>query len=130
MAQAPARSPRPFPTADMAMLRLLPGGCLRSRERPIQLRKIAGKLRENCGKMAVSYPNPPQPQGATPLRRGHTGHQQTREGDTQKAIAGNCGKLRKPAKLRKIADLNPPPPAAFTCCTHFITTEGPSLCRD
>ena len=62
------------------------------------------KLRENCGKMAVLQPNLPKPQGATPLHRGHTGHQHTREGDEQKAIAENC------EKLRKIAHFNPPPP--------------------
>ena len=72
-------------------------GGIAVRERQIQSAK-------HCGRIAVPYPNPPQPQGATPLRRGHTAHQRTREGDTQKAISENRG------KLRRIADLNPLPP--------------------
>ena len=67
----------------------------------IQLRKIAG----NCGKIAVPYPNLPQPEGV-PLHRGHTWHPQAREGNERKAIAGklrkNCGKLR----------ISTPPPLA------------------
>ena len=54
--------------------------------------------------------NLPNPQGATPLHRGHTGHQPACKVDKQKANT---------EKLRKIADLNPP-----TC------QWGPSLqCR-
>ena len=90
------------------------------RERHIQLRKMAGNMRENCGKLrlqhgkiAVLQLNLPQPQEATPLHRGHTGHQQQREGDEPKSnresIAGNCENLRNCENLQTIADLDPHP---------------------
>ena len=54
--------------------------------------KNVGKLLENCWKIAVPKPNFPQPQRATPLHRGHTGHQHARKLEKQTAIAE---KLRK-----------------------------------
>ena len=93
------------------------GGGIAVREGQIQL----PKLRTNCRKIAAPLPNPPKPQGATLLHRGHAGHQQAGKVDKQKPIKlrkmrklrklpENSGKLRKIARLRKIADLNPPPP--------------------
>ena len=60
----------------------------------------------------MPQPNLPKPQGATRLHRGHTGQQQTPK---------NC------AKLRKIADPNPPPPAL---CPLTSVAGGNVGCRD
>ena len=88
-----------------------------------------GRLRENWGKFAVPYPNPPQPQDATPLHRGHARHQRAREGDTLEAIAEklreNRGKLCKNARLRKKCDklrTSVPPPHA-PCPTQRSQTS-------
>ena len=64
----------------------------------------SGSVKSNCEKLrktAVPQPNLPKPQGATPLHRGPTRHQQAREVDKQKATAENCEKLRTST---------PPPP--------------------
>ena len=75
------------------------GGGIPVRERRVQSQKVAGKLQKSCGAVA----KPPKAHGATLRHRGHTGHQQTREGDKQKAIAKNCEKLRKIAKTVEVA---------------------------
>ena len=61
------------------------------RERQIQLRKIAG----NCGEIAVPPPNPPKPQGAASLHRGHTGHQHARTVDRARETSDGMGRRRR-----------------------------------
>ena len=89
-----------------------------------------GKLREKCRKIAVGQPNLPKLQGATPLQRGHTGHQGQQAGkvDKQKAIAeklpeiaGKCEQWRKIPKLRKAAKNCGPQiatPTPTPCCSR------------
>ena len=58
-------------------------------------------------KIAVPSPNLLKPRGATLLHGGHTGHQQTREGDQQKGTAENCEIAKK--KGEKLRTQIPPP---------------------
>ena len=74
----------------------------------------------------MPYPNPPKPQGATPLHRGHTGLQHAHKLDKQKATvekmwktAENCGKLQTSS---------PPPPVAC-CCTELRGTIAYCYCN-
>ena len=76
---------------------------------------MAEKLRKYCGAVTKPPPNPPQPQGATPLHRGHTGHQRVREVDEQKA---NANKLPKIAQLR--ASIEPPLDAMESGLVHVM----------
>ena len=68
----------------------------------IQLRKIA-----------VPQPNLRKPQGATPLHRGHTGHQHARRPEEEKA---NAGKLR--------ASIPPPPPGGVDSPQSRVREAG------
>ena len=103
------------------------GGGLRSggvKSNCENLRENCERLRENCG----AKPNLPKPEGATLLHRGHTGHRQTRKEDKQKVIAGKLWEKCEIAKLRKLADLNPPlPPAA--CTQPTPRTNAGCRCR-
>ena len=69
------------------------GGGIAVRERPIQSRKIAGKLRENCGEIV---------QTCGKITGGHTQGTHTHGGWTH-----------------KIADLNPPPCDIPSGCCSF-----------
>ena len=82
------------------------------------------KLRKICGTIGGSSPNLPKPLGAILWHRGHTGHQQAREGDSRtpllKKIPGKSRKFAKYCeemrKLRKTGDLNPLCDILCSCC--------------
>ena len=89
----------------------------------------SGGVESNCGKIAVPSPNLPKPQRATPLHRGHTGHQHAREGDGQKAIAENCRKLRGIASNCEKLRTSPAPPAPLQWLIHTHTQGEQPACR-
>ena len=100
------------------------------RDREIQLRRTAqkcGKVQENCG--AVT--KPPKPQGqhlCTGDTQGANTHVRGTRKRQRRKIAGNCGTLRKIAKMADLNATPPPLPGVRTqqCAAVASTNTSPA----
>ena len=90
-------------------------------------RPIAKTYKTIAGELQCPNPNPPKPHGAPPLPRGHTGHHRGREGDGQKAMAGDVrDKCRPPSRSPRQQPPPPGPPAVLEWppCPAPLVTRG------